>query len=375
MENNKLKYLFYLTRIPNLGNVRIKTLLSSFPDAEGIFNLQKSKICRLEGFDNILSEVILSAEMRFDEYEEEFNEIMERCEKGNIKVVTISDDEYPQNLKKIYDSPIILYYRGNLSGRDKYSIGIVGTRIPSEYGRASCTTIAKELSESGIPLISGMAKGIDSIAHRTALTNGNLTYAILGSGADVVYPPENKRLYEEIVESGAVISEYEPGTKPDKGNFPKRNRIVSGISLGCVIVESGNKGGSLITAGFALDQNKEVFAIPGQINSRRSEGTNNLIKRGQAKLIMNAEDIINEFEYQMKGILKKSEEEKPTEIFDLNIFEKKIYDVLEEEPMHIDIISEKSGLSISDCLVNLLTMEFKNRIKQLPGKRFTKLWK
>lgn len=375
MDIKKLKYLFYITRIPNLGNIRIKTLLNSFPDAEEIFNLPKSKICRIDGFDNILAEVILSADTRFEEYDEEFKVLMEKCEKKGIKIVTISDEEYPENLKKIYDSPIFLYYKGNLSERDRYSIGIVGTRLPSEYGRASCITIAKELSESGIPIISGMAKGIDSVAHKTALTSGNLTYAILGCGTDVVYPPENKKLYEEIIEKGAVISEYEPGTKPDKGNFPKRNRIVSGISLGCIIVESGNKGGSLITASFALDQNREVFAIPGQINSRRSEGTNNLIKRGQAKLIMNAEDILNEFEYQMSGILKRETEKTPQEVSDLNLFEKKIFDILEEEPMHIDTISEKSGLSISDCLVNLLTMEFKNRIKQLPGKRFTKLWK
>ncbi len=375
MDIKKLKYLFYITRIPNLGNVRIKTLLNSFPDAEEIFNLPKSKICRIDGFDNILAEVILSADTRFEEYDEEFKVLMEKCEKGGMKIVTICDEEYPENLKKIYDSPIFLYYKGNLSERDRYSIGIVGTRLPSEYGRASCITIAKELSESGIPIISGMAKGIDSVAHKTALTSGNLTYAILGCGVDVVYPPENKNLYEEIIEKGAVISEYEPGTKPDKGNFPKRNRIVSGISLGCIIVESGNKGGSLITASFALDQNREVFAIPGQINSRRSEGTNNLIKRGQAKLIMNAEDILNEFEYQMSGILKREAEKTPPEVSDLNLFEKKIFDILEDEPMHIDTISEKSGLSISDCLVNLLTMEFKNRIKQLPGKRFTKLWR
>jgi len=373
VEISKLKYLFYLTRIPNLGNIRIKALLNANPDAEGIFNLPKSKIRNIEGFDNVLSEVLITTEARFEEYEEEFKEIMEKCDRIGIKIAAITDEEYPENLKRIYDAPVIIYYKGNLSERDKYSIGIVGTRMPSEYGRASCVSIVKELSEYGIPVISGMAKGIDSIAHKTALKGGNLTYAVLGSGLDVIYPPENKRLFEEIAEKGAVISEYEPGTNPDKGNFPKRNRIISGISIGCLIVESGNKGGSLITASYALDQNREVFAIPGQIDSRRSEGTNNLIKRGQAKLIMNAEDIISELEYQMSGIIKKREEQKPVEINDLNLFERKIYDVLGDEPMYIDDISEKSGLSISDCLVNLLTMEFKNHIRQLPGKRFTKI--
>lgn len=373
MEISKLKYLFYLTKIPNLGNVRIKTLLNSFPDAEGIFNLPKSKIRSIEGFDNVLSEVILTAESRFEEYEEEFNNIIEICERREINLTTIADAEYPANLKRIYDAPVILYYKGNLSERDKYSIGIVGTRIPSEYGRTSCVTIVKELSEYGIPIISGMAKGIDSIAHKTALSSGTLTYAIMGSGLDVIYPPENKKLYEEIAEKGAVISEYQPGTNPDKGNFPKRNRIISGISLGCIIVESGKKGGSLITASYALDQNREVFAIPGQINSRRSEGTNNLIKRGQAKLIINSEDIINELEYQLPEIHNRREDAKKENEIELNLFERKIYDILEDEPIHIDDISEKSGLSISDCLVNLLTMEFKNLIRQLPGKRFTKI--
>ena len=283
------------------------------------------------------------------------------------------DDEYPLNLKTIFDAPVILYYKGCLNANDAYSIGIVGTRYPSEYGKNACIELVKGLSGLGIPVISGMARGIDSTAHKVALESQNLTYAVLGSGSDVVYPFENKKLYESIIETGAILSELEPGAKPDKVNFPRRNRIISGISLGTVIVESALRGGSLITAEFALDQNREIFAVPGTIYSKNSGGTNNLIKKGIAKLITNVDDILAELEYKLSSYLKKEKAAAVKPDIDLNIFEKKIFDIMGTEPLYIDDVSEKTDLSISDCLVNLLTLEFKGIIRQIPGKYFIKL--
>ncbi len=318
----------------------------------------------------------MDAKRDFAKTEKEFYSILEYSEKNGIKITSYLDEEYPSNLRNIYDMPVILYYKGNLSKDDAYSLSVVGTRFPTEYGRNVCRKLVEELSSSRIPIISGMARGIDSLAHKTALENGNITYAVLGCGIDVIYPPENKKLYNQIAERGAVISEFELGTGPDKVNFPRRNRVISGISIGTMIVETGKRGGSLITAEFALDQNKEVFAVPGYIYSKQSEGCNNLIKKGQAKLVDTVEDIFLELNYKLYGFLKKEMvnlKEKENSAIELNIFEQSIIDVLSYEPKHIDEINLLTGFSISDCLVNLLSLEFKGLIKQIPGKYFIRI--
>lgn len=369
-----LKYLFYLTKVKNLGNVRIKNILAYCKDVRGSFKLSKRELKRIEGIDEKTSEEIIKSRKSLEKYEKEFDKIINDTVKKNIKIISIEDEEYPSNLKKIFDAPVLLYYKGKLIKEDKYSLSIVGTRTPTEYGRNVCEKLTKEISELGITVVSGLAKGIDSIAHRVALQNDNTTYAVLGSGVDVIYPKDNKKLYDSIVEKGAVISEFELGADPDKVNFPRRNRIISGISVGTLIVESGLKGGSLITGSFALDQNKEVFSVPGYIYSKKSEGSNELIKNGQAKLVTKVDDILSELSYKLKPILKKTETEKEEkQIQELNVFEKKIYEVIDYEPVHIDKISELTEISISDCLVNLLSLEFKGIIKQIPGKCFIRL--
>ncbi|HEY5536346.1 MAG TPA: DNA-processing protein DprA [Ignavibacteria bacterium] len=374
MNSEIFKYLFFLTRINNLGNIRIKNILNHFPEPQLIFEISGDKLKIIEGVNDKISRLIINSKKDFRQYEDDYDLLLNKIEKNNIKITTILSDDYPSNLKKIYDAPIILYYKGNLNELDKYSISIVGTRTPTIYGKSVCEKITNGLCEIGIMTVSGMAKGIDSVVHRTTLKNSGITYAILGSGVDVIYPYENKLLYHDIIVQGAVISEYVPGAKPDKVNFPKRNRIVSGIGLGTLIVETGARGGSLITAEFALDQNKEIFAIPGNINSQKSVGANELIKKGAAKLVTCVEDIINEFDYALKPILKnrgKGNEQKVS--LELDIFEKKIFDVISYEPIHIDKINEITGLSISDCLVQLLSLEFKNIVKQLPGKYFVRM--
>jgi DNA processing protein len=371
-----LKYLYFLTKVKNLGNVKIKNILfyNKKFDEEFLFNYERLK--RVEGINDIIAGNILNAKKNYSLIEKDFDKILKNAEKNSIKIISILDEEYPENLKNIYDAPVILYYKGNLTKNDVFSLSVVGTRYPSEYGKNVCRKIVEELSHNMIPIVSGMARGIDSLAHKTALTNNNMTYAVLGSGVDVVYPRENEKLYNEIIENGAVISEFELGTGPDKVNFPRRNRIISGMSVGTLIVETGIRGGSLITAEFALDQNKEVFAVPGYIYSKKSEGCNNLIKKGQAKLIDSVEDIFSELNYKLDGFLKKdivNLKESEKKVIELNIFEKSIIDMLSNEPKHIDEINSTTGLSISDCLVNLLSLEFKGLIKQLPGKYFIRI--
>lgn len=287
--------------------------------------------------------------------------------KINGQILTVWDEEYPKLLKRIFDPPLVLEAIGNIEERDGFAISVVGTRNPTNYGRLVAEKISAELAEQGITIISGMARGIDSIAHSAAIKSGGKTIAVIGSGLDVVYPSENKKLFEVICETGVVISEFPLGTKPDATNFPKRNRIISGLSLGCIIIETGIKGGAMQTARFALDQNREVFALPGNVGVKQSEGTNYLIQRGEAELIRSAEDVLLELELKLKPILGKNI---PKQQQDLSLFEEKIFNALNNEPLHIDKIAVSTNLTTSDCLVHLLSLEFKGLVKQLPGKKF-----
>jgi DNA processing protein len=370
--DGELKAIYFLKQIPNIGNVRILNILNSFKNPADIFIAGEPELARVEGLTHANCRAIIQERKNISAIEEKFNELLDKCERKNINIITINDEEYPRNLKRIFNAPVMLFYKGKLSPSDEFSIGVVGTRYCSDYGRDACIKIVEELARKKIPIISGLAKGIDCVAHVTALKNHTLTYAILGCGVDVIYPAENRKVYEAIEEKGAIISEYEPGAKPDKGNFPDRNRIVSGISLGILVAETGLKGGSLLTTGFALDQNREIFAVPCSIFQRRFEGTNDMIKKGVAKLTTCAEDILIELDFRLRDYLSDKEFDNEEKVISLNMFEKTLYDVLTDEPLYIDDISEKSNLSVSDCLVYLLSLEFKSLIRQLPGKRFVK---
>ena len=369
-----LKYLYFLTKVKNLGNVRIRRLISVFESPKECFEAPLSEFRKIDGFDiGIISDLSRIKDEQ-NLYEDEFIKIIERCDTENVKMVSILDEDYPVNLRTIFDAPVLLYYKGSLNENDKYSLSVVGTRVPTEYGKIICKQLVEGISELGIPIISGMATGIDTVAHMTALDCGNITYAVLGSGLDVVYPPENVKLYGKITESGAVISELDFGSIPDRVNFPRRNRIICGISLGNLVVESGAKGGSLITAQLALDQNREVFAVPGYANSKKSSGTNELIKRGYAKMVTNVDDILSELEYKVAPLVRKPKDDMNEELIrNLNIIEKQIYVKLDYQPMNIDAINMETGLPVSDCLVNLLSLELKGLVRQIPGKNFIKV--
>ncbi|NOS84859.1 MAG: DNA-protecting protein DprA [Ignavibacteria bacterium] len=376
---NELKHLLFLTKIDGLGSVRIKRLIDRFKTALGVFDASAKEISEVENIGEKTAKLILNSFDSYSEFDPYYNQLVEKAEKQNITILPLTDENYPDLLKKIYDPPVILYLRGNFDPSSLVnSVGIVGTRKPSDYGKKMAERFAEDLSSAGISVISGFARGVDTYAHKAVLKNKNstaITAAVFGCGVDVIYPPENKALYEEMLEKGLLISEYEISAFPDAANFPKRNRIISGISLGTIVIESDIDGGALITARTALDQSREVFAVPGYITSKVSHGTNALIKNGQAKLIENLDDVLFEISNKLTGLKLSSVNGNSVTIQpepELNGNEKLIYDafLMTIEPIHIDMISEKSGLNISDSLVTLLNLEFKGIVEQLPGKRF-----
>ncbi|MCX7877971.1 MAG: DNA-processing protein DprA [Ignavibacteria bacterium] len=368
------EYTYYLTKIEGLGPVRMKSLLECFGSPERILESDLNELCEVEGIHEKLAQTILDSLVHINSRESDFRTLSDKIRAADIKVLTYSDDDYPENLKKIYDPPAILYYKGNFSEEKVInSIAIVGTRNPTDYGKECTERFASELSSLGITIISGFARGIDTIAHKTAISCEAYTCGVLGCGADIIYPPENKKLYEQMIQKGLILSEYEPGTEPDKINFPKRNRIISGLSLGTLVIESATEGGAMITARSALDQFREVFAVPGRINSGQSSGTNWLIKNSQAKLVDSVDDIIIEIKNNLKDFNPKTNGIEKTEIHtDLKGTEAVIYNTLisKKEAVHIDSISDDCGLNISELLVSLLNLEFRGYVEQLPGKRF-----
>jgi DNA processing protein len=363
-----VKDILRLLTIPGIGSNRIRNLVNYFKDSSLIFDATPRELLKVEGIDKKLAMTIVEFKNNNLDFPDKQ---LSKADRAGARVITLWDDDYPEYLKKIYDPPVILFVRGNLVDNDKYSIAVVGTRRPTGYGRMMAERFASELVKKGLTIVSGFARGIDTIAHISAIKSGGRTIAVLGSGVDVIYPPENRKIVGDVISTGAIISEYPMGTKPDAGNFPRRNRIISGISVGTLIVETSLDGGAMITAEMALDQNREVFAIPGNIDKPKSSGTNYLIKESKAKLVQDVDDIISEIRHRIGPILR--EERKEEREVELNVFESKILEILSsDEPIHIDKIAEIAGLSVTDTLVYLLNLEFKDLVRQLPGKFFIK---
>ena len=363
-----------LSQISHIGSQRLRVLISHFGDSSAVFKASARELATLDGFSKKLASHIshFVKSGKLVEAQKLAGKELSKLNKCGGNIVTYWDERYPDALRKIYDPPSFLFSQGTLSDHDQCSLAIVGTRSPSEYGIAMAERFTRELAALDIVIVSGLARGIDTIVHTTALKHQGRTLAVIGSGLDVLYPPENRNLAGSISEHGAVMTEYRMGTKPDAGNFPRRNRIISGLSLGTLVVETDIGGGAMITANSALDQNREVFAIPGNINSKRSKGCHTLIKEGRAKLVETVDDILSELATKLRPFLKNTcpvEHKAPIE---LTLFEKSMYDLLSDTPMHIDAVAERTGNSIADTLVNLLSLEFKGIIKQLPGKMFVK---
>jgi DNA processing protein len=376
MLNQNLKYWVALKWVEGVGNVGFKALLEAFGTPQKVFEAPLSMIKAVPGIGDKTAPQIKS----FKDWKKVEKEL-EFADRTCVSIVTSQDPLYPSQLLSTYDYPAFLYVKGHLK-EDDVNVAVVGSRTASTYGKFTTERLCRELVLRGITVISGLARGIDSAAHRGALSGKGRTIAVLGCGLDVVYPPENEKLFTEISLQGALISEFPFGTPPNAPNFPARNRIISGISLGVVVVEASEKSGSLITARIALEQGREVFAVPGSIDSSGSRGTNKLIKQG-AKLIENVEDILEEILPQVTSapkVVKPDQRQKQpddqqkilTSSPDLVLkeTEKTVWQVLSQKPVHIDQIITSTGLTAHEVLVILLNLELQGLIEQKPGKTY-----
>lgn len=356
--------LLRLSSVPRIGPQKIRALIARFKTPGEVFLASARDLTSVPGIDKKLASNILHHTIGEKFAEEQ----LKRVHSLGARIVTLWDKEYPDLLRKIYDPPALLFVLGGFKESDAHSIALVGTRHPSPYGHSVTENLVRDLAGHGITVVSGLARGIDTIAHIAALKCRARTIAVIGSGLDVPYPPENKKLLERIAHECAVVSEFPMGTRPDAPNFPRRNRIISGLSVGTVVIESAEDGGAMITASMALDQNRETFAIPGNISEKRSAGPNKLIRDGHAKLITSAQDIFLELSSQLR--LEYQEKREPP--VELTSVERSILNLLSAKPLYIDFIAEQMDVSTSDALVTLLSLEFKGVARQLPGKYFVR---
>src|ERR1700682_5967078 len=362
-----------LALTPGLASRLSARLLREFGSPEEVFRapLPRLEACRLPA--PVAQAVFKKQSFKRAERELALTRRIDRC-----RLVNWTDPEYPQTLLEIYDPPVMLYVRGDAEVLNQPSIGIVGTRRPTLYGTQMAERLGRELAARGLVMVSGMARGIDAIGHQGALAVNGRAIGVLGTGVDVCYPKENKKLYEKVLERGAILSEFPLGTHPAPENFPVRNRIVAGMPLGVVVVEGAQYSGSLITARLAMEFGREVFAVPGNVTQPVSFAPNQLIKQG-AKLATGAGDVIEELPTPIRAALLQAEQPEAEQrnllaAAALNGAQKKLYGLLSaEEPVHIDDIVERSGLNSSEVLATLFDLEMKGVIRQLPGKQFSKV--
>ncbi len=348
--------------IPGVGPRKTLDLITEFGLLENIFTAGYKELTRIPGIKDKIAKSILS-----DPDEDLISGQAKLIDKFQVEIVTLWDDSYPDPLKEIYDPPFALFCRGDIKLLKSDSIAMVGTRTPSGYGKEISKQFSRELVNKGLTIVSGAARGVDTYAHDACLAAGGQTIAVLGNGVDRVYPAENRDIYDEISKKGLLISEFLMGSKPDAQNFPRRNRIISGLTMGTIVVEAAERSGSLITAYFALDQNREVFSVPGPVNSRQSRGTNLLIKQG-AKLVESVEDVLED----MGGKYKMGHSQGQQELLiAAEPAEAKVLEHLSDtEEIHIDDLSIVAGQTTFALLGILLQLEMKGLIQQLPGKYF-----
>jgi len=369
-KRNHYRALLALKRVPELGLRRIKLLLDALEgdDATAIFDMGILELLKVEGIGEQSAKNLIN----FSDWDL-VDRDLDFTEKIGANLVSITDDHYPHLLKHIYDPPVLLWFKGDPNVLSSDGLAVIGTRNPGKYGVKQAANWTEAIVNAGLTVNSGLAYGIDSIAHHTAVKTGGKTIAVLGSGIDVIYPSRNRRIVTEMLDKGSVIlTEYLPGTAPDAVNFPERNRIVSGMSHGVVVIESGIKGGSMITARSALDQNREVFVVPHPLDQATGEGCNYLIRTGQGKLIQTMADILVEIS---AGTIHGSEikvnyPEKKWTMMSLDDELTAICKLLEKEEMHIDQISGKTGLPTYKILPKLLNLELEGAVKQKAGNYF-----
>jgi DNA processing protein len=354
-----------LNSVPGLGPARIRALGEILGGLEAAWTASHRDLTGVPGIGKAIAGALVERRGRFDPSEE-----IRRARALGVDILTVAHPSYPGLLREIYDPPPLLYVRGSLACLERGAVAVVGTRRCSHYGRLQAERLAGSLAGAGITVVSGLARGIDTAAHRAALASGGATVAVLGSGLDRPYPPENAPLMGKITASGALVTEFALGTPPHRSNFPRRNRILSGISLGVVVVEASRRSGSLITSRWAMDQGREVFAVPGKIDSLRSSGTHGLIKDG-AKLVENVEDILEEIAHVLPAPPPRDSGEAPGRPPEGET-PGPVLKVLGEEPITIEEIIQRTGLAPGTVASALFRLELQRKVRQFPGKRFSR---
>ncbi|HEU4759125.1 MAG TPA: DNA-processing protein DprA [Dehalococcoidia bacterium] len=347
------KYWIAFNRIPGIGRVRYSLLLNHFGSLERAW-LADGHDLKAAGLEPRLVQQIVAGRQQIDPDAE-----TERLSRHGVQAITWDDEAYPARLKEIYDPPPLLYVRGRLTEADEWAVAVVGTRRPTPYGRQAAEELAFGLASNRICVVSGLARGIDAVAHRAALAAGGRTVAVMACGLDIVYPPEHVKLAAEIIERGALVSDYPLGTQPRGDYFPRRNRIMSGLSLGVLVVEGDLKSGAMITAGLALEQNRDVFAVPGSVFSAQSRGANSLIRDG-AKLVQRVEDILEELNLTMVP-----QQMEMKEIIPATDTEAALLRHISKEPVHIDEMCRQSGLPAATVSSVLAMLELKGLVRQM----------
>ena len=360
--------LVALNLIEHVGPVRVRQLLEHFGDAPTILRASKAQLLRARGIGDETAEAIANWEKTID-----LDGELKRIADFGCTILTQADVEYPELLRQIYDPPIALYVKGRLLAKDKNAVAMVGSRMTTHYGIEVARKLAYQLAYVGVTVVSGGARGIDTAAHQGALSAKGRTCCVLGTGINIVFPPENRELFERIAASGAVITQYPFNRNADRQSFAIRNRIVAGMTLGTVVVEANLTSGALITANFATEYGRQVFAVPGRIDSPRSKGCHELIKNG-AKLCEGVEDVLSEFEYLFPASNRPAaaNETGALPALELPEHEQKIFDTLSREESSIDEVIRRSGLPTSAVSVALFGLEMKRLVKQLPGKIFVR---
>jgi DNA processing protein len=370
-----VREILSLARVPGIGPARLRALLEHFTDSGAILRATVRDLICVPGIEHKTALTIASFFRNGIPAETTafVDEQIARMDLAGAAFVHILEEHYPPHLRTIYDPPAFLFMHGTLEPQDAAGIAIVGTRDPDTYGKRIAEVFAAGLAGRGITVVSGLARGIDTLAHTAALQAGGRTIAVIGSGLDVPYPAENIHLFRRIREHGAVLSEFAMGAKPDAVSFPQRNRVVSGMTLGTLVIQTRVDGGAMITARLALDQNREVFAIPSPVTGNGRSGTNLLLREGRALLTETVDDIITELGPKLQGLITTIPTPPVQDAPSLSLFEQHVFDVLGTDPLHIDAIAERTSLTTADALVRLLGLECKSVVRQLPGKHFIRL--
>jgi DNA processing protein len=355
------QYWVAFSLVKGIGAVRFQAILNFFGDPQIAWGAPSESL-REAGLNDKVIENLIEMRSTID-----LDQIWEQILVKGITVLIQTDDAYPHRLQEIEQPPPVIYLKGEISDGDEWAVAVVGTRRVTAYGRQVAEEIAATLARNGITVVSGLARGVDSIAHQAALNASGRTIAVLGSGVDRIYPPENRRLAEQIVENGFMISDYPPGTPPEASNFPPRNRLISGLSQAVIVVEAGHSSGALITASFAADQGREVFAVPGNITSPGSKGTNRLIRDGAIPLL-DPEQVLEALELTMVAEQRAARVVLPADAVEAQLFE-----ALGNEPLHIDEIRTRTEIPIEKVTATLALMELKGMVRQVGGMQYIAL--